>query len=324
MCFAGKAGIRMPNREDRSALYHKMILAANLYYKDKLSQQEIAQQLHISRPWVSKLLARAEEEGIVRIEVRSPGCGSDVLAEELKGKYRLAHAGVVAHRINAGDDPLACAAAAYFLSVLQPDDTVGVGWGTSVSRLIARTERRSLPQVQIIPLAGSFGNTISHVPNVSAMRLAEVLGASARTIHTPARCISRSEYDTLFANPSTRAILSQAEHAGILLVGIGAFEDSISPQYGIFSPGEIEALRQKDAIGDVALQYLNSAGQPIDTEATKRLIKADLLKASANARLSIGIAAGLRKVQTMDAALRLRLVNVLFTDDETALALLSL
>ena len=65
--------------KDKSAfqdpMFPKMLLAANLYYKEKLSQQEISQQLNISRPWVSKLLKRAEEAGIVRIEILSPYTG---------------------------------------------------------------------------------------------------------------------------------------------------------------------------------------------------------------------------------------------------------
>ena len=40
--------------------------AAKLYYAG-LSQQEVAQRLHVSRPTVSKLLAYARRRGFVRI-----------------------------------------------------------------------------------------------------------------------------------------------------------------------------------------------------------------------------------------------------------------
>lgn len=304
-------------------LFPKMLLTATLYYKEKLSQQEIAQQLNISRPWVSKLLKRAEEAGIVRIEVLSPYTGNTELEQTLCEKYRLQHC-AIAH----GQDPdlgrSAQDAAEYFLSLLQPEDTIGVGWGTSVSRLISRVEPRSFPNVRIVPLAGSFGNTISHFPNFSALRLSEILGGEACVLHTPALCASREEYDLLTANEATRTVLHRAEHADILLLGIGAFADSVSPQYGVFGPDEIQALRSQNAIGDVALQYLSADGQPIDIPATQQLIKADIFKASANARASIGIAAGLQKVRTIDAALKLHLVNALFTNEETALALLGL
>ena len=66
----------MKNNENNDSMLDKMTLIATLYYKDKLSQQEIAKKLHISRPWVSKLLSRAEELGIVKIEIESPISGN--------------------------------------------------------------------------------------------------------------------------------------------------------------------------------------------------------------------------------------------------------
>lgn len=45
--------------------------AAKLYYAG-LSQQEVAQRLHVSRPTVSKLLAYARRRGFVRIEIYDP------------------------------------------------------------------------------------------------------------------------------------------------------------------------------------------------------------------------------------------------------------
>lgn len=303
--------------------YHKMLLAANLYYKDKLSQQEIAQKLNISRPWVSKLLARAEEAGIVKIEICSPYGEHHALEQALLEKYSLKHLTIVQNTAGNGDS-LAEAAAGFFLSELRPEDTVAIGWGTSVGRLIAHTPNAAFPFVQVVPLAGSFGNTISHFPNFGALRLSELLGSTVRALHTPVLYASDKEYRTLMSNHTTHSVLKQAEHADILLLGIGAFQDSISPQYGIFNESEIHMLQQCGAMGDIALQYFDQKGQPIHINLTERLIKADIFKACANARISIGIAEGLHKAQMIDTALRHKLVNALFTNEETALALLGL
>ena len=40
----------MSKRESPDAMLDKMVLAATLYYKEKLSQQEIAKRLNVSRP----------------------------------------------------------------------------------------------------------------------------------------------------------------------------------------------------------------------------------------------------------------------------------
>lgn len=45
------------------------IEAARLYYQSDYSQQQIAEQLNISRPTVSRLLQYAKEKGYVQIRV---------------------------------------------------------------------------------------------------------------------------------------------------------------------------------------------------------------------------------------------------------------
>jgi len=300
----------------------KMLLAANLYYKEKLSQQEIAKKMNISRPWVSKLLTRAEAEGIVKIEIASPFIYDGGLEKELIAKYQLKHLEII--HTNRDVNAIAKAAGKYFLSVLKENDTVGIGWGTGVSRLISHIEPGiSRPEVRVIPMAGSFGEESIFVPNISALRLSEALGATVNMFHMPARCSSAEEHKILMENPETIHLLSQAEHSDILLLGIGIAEDSFSSRYGLFSEEDIREMYALDTMGDVALQYFDKKGAPVYTEATKLFIKADIFRAGANAHTSIGIANGLQKVDMIHVALKNKLVNALFTDEETALALLN-
>ena len=140
-------------------------------------------------------------------------------------------------------------------------------------------------------------------------------------LHIPAFCSSKEEYETLISNEHTRQILNLGEHADILLMGLGSFESTILTCYNILNDQEIAELKAAHAIGDVALQFLTREGETVETEATKHLIKADIFKAAKNARVSIGVADGLHKVQIIDVALNLKLVNSFFTDEETALAL---
>ena len=45
---------------------------AQLYYEDRLKQAEISERLHVSQATVSRLLKRAEEEGVVRVTIVAP------------------------------------------------------------------------------------------------------------------------------------------------------------------------------------------------------------------------------------------------------------
>lgn len=313
----------MNKTESSDSMFNKMILIANLYYKEKLSQQEIAKKLGISRPWVSKLLARAEETGIVKIEVLTPFTENTALESALMNKYGIKHASVIKNDNSTRDD-LALVAANYFISELCPEDVVGVGWGTGVSRLILATESLCFSKVKVVPLAGSFGNTLDLFPNLSSIRLAKTLNGVAEVIHAPAICRSQQEFDTLMHNTQTKKLLQLAEHADILLLGMGTFEISSHPQFGLFTQDDIAELKAKQVMGDIALQYLDINGNPVDTSTTKRLIKANIFKASANARTSIGIAEGVHKKDMIHAVLSLKLINALFTNEDTALALLGM
>ena len=310
----------MKKKENPDNMLDKIVLVATLYYKNKLSQQEIAKKLSISRPWVSKLLSRAEDLGIVKIEINSPVTGNSQLEEALKEKYGLSYAGVISTK-DQNRDYVAQAAADYFISQLKQKDVVGVGWGNAVSRFIKELHPISFPDVQTVPLAGSFGESFEALPTYNTLQLANTIGGTAKMLHIPAFCSSKEEYETLISNEHTRQILNLGEHADILLMGLGSFESTILTCYNILNDQEIAELKAAHAIGDVALQFLTRAGETVETEATKHLIKADIFKAAKNARVSIGVADGLHKVQIIDVALNLKLVNSFFTDEETALAL---
>ena len=45
---------------------------ANMYYKDNLSQQEIANQLGVSRSLIATCLRRARDQQLVRVEIADP------------------------------------------------------------------------------------------------------------------------------------------------------------------------------------------------------------------------------------------------------------
>ena len=68
----------------------QLVAAARLYYESNLTQAQIAQRLNVSRPSVSKMLARARELGIVHIEIRAGDEGKADLLQRLQSKYALA------------------------------------------------------------------------------------------------------------------------------------------------------------------------------------------------------------------------------------------
>lgn len=311
----------MKKMENNDAMLDRITLIATLYYKDKLSQQEIAKKLNISRPWVSKLLTRAEDLGIVKIEIESPILGNTQLEQQLCDKYQLAHASVIDNS-DSSRDYLSMAAVNYFISQVKSNDVIGVAWGNAVSRFIRHIHPMKFSDIQIVPLAGSFGASFDTLPNYNVIQLADLTGGKSHLLHFPAFCSSDEEYETLISNPRVQQTLNLAENSDIIVTGIGTFETSFLTRHEILSPKEVSDLKDAGAIGDISLQFLTSDSKTVDTDLTKRIIKADIFKTCKHARVSIGIAEGIYKKDIIHSALSLHLVNSFFTTKETALALL--
>lgn len=107
-----------------------------------------------------------------------------------------------------------------------------------------------------------------------------------------------------------------------MINGIGSFHSSFLTRHHILSDESIKELKQYDAVGDFALQFLSKDGNTINTELTKNLIKADVFKIADHARCVIAIAEGLEKTEIIHAVLSRHLVTAFFTNKETALSLL--
>jgi deoxyribonucleoside regulator len=73
-----------------------MAQIARLYYEKNLTQQDIADQLNLSRQKVSRMLLRAREEGIVRITVLDPIPTNRDLERELQEVSGLRHVVLIA------------------------------------------------------------------------------------------------------------------------------------------------------------------------------------------------------------------------------------
>lgn len=299
----------------------KIILTAQLYYNNHFSQQEIADRLHISRPWVSKLLNKAQEMGFVKISIDTPISGIPSIEERLKERYPVSLIRVV-KAPDQNHNYVALSAANYFVSQVQNNDTIGIGWGNAISQFIQELTPLNTKNVKVIPMAGSFGATFETLPNYSAIELAKKINGEAQTLHAPAFCSSKEEYETLAASESVHTVLDQAVHADIAIAGIGSFAASFLTRYNILSQEEIHQLQEKEAAGDILLRFLNAKGKPVETEWTRHTIRADIFEVKKYARKIIALAWGTEKSQIIHTVLSAHLVDAFFTDEKTALDLL--
>jgi DNA-binding transcriptional regulator LsrR (DeoR family) len=65
--------------------------------------------------------------------------------------------------------------------------------------------------IQIVPLAGSFGASFDTLPNYNVIQLADLTGGKSHLLHFPAFCSSKEEYETLSSNSKVQSTLNRAD-----------------------------------------------------------------------------------------------------------------
>jgi DNA-binding transcriptional regulator LsrR (DeoR family) len=114
------------------------------------------------------------------------------------------------------------------------------------------------------------------------------------------------------------------DQLNVAYVGIGGQEPSglLASSGNVFSPDELDTVRDAGGVGDIGLRYLRADGRPVDTPLHDRVIGIELEQLKRVPR-SIAVAGGPGKTNAIHAALVGGWVNCLITDTYTAKRLLA-
>ncbi|HEX9108540.1 MAG TPA: sugar-binding domain-containing protein, partial [Longimicrobiales bacterium] len=134
---------------------------SSLYYQRAQTQQEIADRLHLSRPKVSRLLQEALDLGIVQITVTPPQGLHVELEARLEEWYRLTEAQVVHVEPEQPREllvrHLGAAAAAYLARTVQPGETIGMAWGSTLAAMVQATSPMRVEGLRVVQVLGGIG-----------------------------------------------------------------------------------------------------------------------------------------------------------------------
>ncbi len=310
-------------RTDELRLLSKV---ARLYYEQGQRQAEIASQLDLSQATVSRLLKRAEEEQIVRITVSVPqGVYAD-LEEALQRVYGLKEA-IVVDTVDAdgGDQllrDLGAAAAFYVETTLKPRDVVGISsWSATLLAMANAMQPLARPsEARVVQILGGVGDPAAegHAVHLTR-RLATLIRGDATFLPAPGITGSADASRHFLDDPFVQEAMALYDRVSLALVGIGALEPStlLARSGNVFSPQELEVLREQGAVGDICLRFFDATGKPVATPLNERVIGMHLEQLRRVPR-AVGIAGGRKKLAAIRGALMGRWINVLITDRFTA------
>ncbi len=241
-----------------------MTRVARLYYDVGLKQPDIAARLRLSQPKVSRLLKGAQDEGIVRISVRAPSGTNPELEEALEARFGLGEAEIV--DISRDDDvaavrELGAAAAFHVESTVRSGDVIGVSsWSASLLAMVEAMHPVSgVHDTQVVQILGGGGDPAAegHATHL-VRRMAYLLHGQGTFLPAPSSVGSAEARNVLLEDQFVRRAVSLFDQLDVALVGIGGQEPSglLASSGNVFSPQELQTVREAGGVGDIGLRYL--------------------------------------------------------------------
>lgn len=300
---------------------------AHRSYVDGRTQEEIGEELGLSRPKVQRLLERARTSGVVEFHIEAPpGLNLDLEAR-LKAAFQLTDAIVGPTRPDpeAQRAAVARSAAKYLERRLRSGDIIAVSHGRDtgeVPRFFRPADALDVTFASAMggsPLVDAPTN-----PNEICRALAEKCGGRAESLYAPAYVESADMRDLLLEQEPVAATLDIAARANVALIGIGGTDDGCTMvRSGCLSLDEIARLRDRGAVGDVLGHYVDVHGGLIIAPHSDRVIALSIDDLR-RIETVIAVASEPEKSMAILGALRGGIVDVLIVDESNARAVLEL
>jgi lsr operon transcriptional repressor len=302
-----------------------LLRAAWHYYKDELTQDEIARQLSVSRASVGRMLDRARRIGLVSISINAKYLAAHQVSDRLVKAYGLVDALVVPdfdgqsasqRTIN---QRLGQGGAHYLSTRPRPGGSLGVGWGDTVSRVIAAAD---LAGVHMVTLTGGVDGYIHALVATHGDDEEREL-PTASVIPSPIVASTPTLAAALRAEPTIQQVLELARTLPYAIVGVGTpAPDSTLVRNGYLSAADARVLAGRGVVGDILGQFFDIDGKVLDLPIHDRRIGIDLEDLRAIGCV-VGVAGGAAKVAAILGALHGGYLNVLITNETVAHELLN-
>src|SRR5699024_3643802 len=234
-----------------------MVRVGRMHYEQGLRQMEIAEKLEISTAKVSRLLKRAEAEGIVRTMVMTPQGMHPELEEFLEEEYGLEEVIVADARGSAREvlPALSAVGAEYVHRSLQTPGTAGVSaWSETLDGVALNLRVDAGARAgTVVQLIGGSGPASAQLASMQMLeRFAKAL--SAEPVMVPfAGVVSTAEARRVILEDSSLAdVVEQWDSVDIAFLGIGGLQASPTlRRSGNISTSVQEELRKLGSVGDI-------------------------------------------------------------------------
>ena len=300
--------------------------AAWLYHVESRTQNEIAEELKVSRQTVANYLSEAMNQGLIQVQLRSDIIEEQTLGAELRRGYNLTGVHIIPTPKSGPQllDRLGLAGGQVVHNMSHDGDIIGVAFGRTVQRLAALMPASKQPATKVLQVAGCSLGGSNTSPEVCASLIASKLSAHCANLFAPAYCSTEALTASLSAEPTLVRQFGLFGQANLLVFGIGQMNADtrlyLNEEYFLNNAMRDEYLKL-GAVGLIYGRFIDKEGQEIDGPLRNRTMAIELVTARA-APTRLAICGGREKTEAVAATLRAGFATHLVTDEKTAKRLL--
>jgi DNA-binding transcriptional regulator LsrR (DeoR family) len=297
---------------------------ARLHHMQGLRQGEIAETLDISQASVSRFLALAQEQGIVRTIVVPPEGLYPELEDGLAALYGLKSVYVVdmTARESGLEQILGAAAAQCLANELSDGTVLGL---TSWSATLREMAKLLQPQEQtgiarVVELLGDLGSPrLQHEAALATQQVARAFDAEPVYLRTPGVIPNAALRKIALDDAHVQSALKLMDKIDVALVGVGPadFHGPLEAADNFFTARQLAGVRAAGAVGQIHQRFIDARGEAVATPLDEQVVGITLDQLRRVPR-KIVVGGGAGKHAALAGALAGKWIDVLVTDVNSA------
>jgi len=301
--------------------------AAWLYFVEGHTQEQVAEQIGISRIKALRLLAAAREDGTVQISINSQAGSVIKLQRDLEQHLGVAQA-IVVPASTQNEASIAAvvghATGRYVSEQVFNGASIGVGWGATLKVCMQSLIWREIDDMTVVSLLGGLMNATADNPSAVAWRLADFYKTRHYQIAAPVFVPNADLAHQLWQIAGFKDLRERAQRVDIALLSVGSVGQEASIfRRGILNEAEMTSLAEAGAVGDVLCHFVDAGGQVLDHPVNRRVMAVSPVDIRDVGTVVIS-SGGEHKAKAIRAGIAATNASVLITDVSAARTLLTL
>jgi DNA-binding transcriptional regulator LsrR (DeoR family) len=312
-----------PQVDEEAALAAR---AAWLHFAGGKTQGEVAELPGVQSTKAHRLIARARNDGLIRVFVEGPISGCIALEERLKAEWNLGFCEVVPN-IDEGALPLktlGMAGARYIRNLIEGGHHRMIGFGHGRTLAAAVDLMPSVParSTKFVSLLGGLTRRFAASPFDVIHRLAERTGAEAYVMPVPFFANTAKDREVLESQYGVSDVIAMARQAEIYIAGIGEVDrKSFIATAGMVDEEDVDEVMKTGACAEILGHFFNEAGDHLPNSVSARALAPRF--SDLKSHKLVALAGGTSKTRAIRAILEHGLLFGLITDEATAKRLVS-